>query len=218
MLTRGGRSKPCNEECSIIKNRKQAVRQNFSSFVSFLCCYGRYMKIGHYISILWFLLPSFFLFTPLILRLCRAISSQPRHVKQQYLPHMSSQYGELRPTSSWDRFVSLGHPSKFQRVSHLGFVTAATSLNGSQPNFARCLRVSWAGRVCIHIRRLFAPNGILPSAKFTLRLSLALSYIDSVTARQSSSGRQPNCGVEQRAPPLFGRAAITLSIGPHSSC
>jgi len=28
-------------------------------------------------------------------------------------------------------------------------------------------------------------------------------------------GRQPNCGVEQRAPPVFGRAAITLGIGPH---
>jgi len=29
------------------------------------------------------------------------------------------------------------------------------------------------------------------------------------------SGRQPNCGVEQREPPMFGRATITL--GPHSS-
>jgi len=31
-------------------------------------------------------------------------------------------------------------------------------------------------------------------------------------------GRLPNCGVEQRAPPVFGRAAITLGIGgigPH---
>jgi len=26
------------------------------------------------------------------------------------------------------------------------------------------------------------------------------------------------CGVEQKAPPIFGRAAITLGIGPHSSC
>jgi len=26
------------------------------------------------------------------------------------------------------------------------------------------------------------------------------------------------CGVEQRAPPIVGRAAITLGIGPHSSC
>ena len=25
------------------------------------------------------------------------------------------------------------------------------------------------------------------------------------------------CGVEQRAPPMFGRAAITMGIGPHSS-
>jgi len=25
------------------------------------------------------------------------------------------------------------------------------------------------------------------------------------------------CGVEQRAPPKFGRAAITFGIGPHSS-
>ena len=37
-----------------------------------------------------------------------------------------------------------------------------------------------------------APNGILPGAKFTLRPSFAFSYIVSVTARHSSSGRQPN--------------------------
>ena len=41
--------------------------------------------------------------------------------------------------------------------------------------------------------------------------------IGSVTARQSSSGHQPNCGIEQRAPPIFGREAITIGIGPHSS-
>jgi len=56
---------------------------------------------------------------------------------------MSSQYGELRSTNGWDRFGCLGHPSEFQRVSHLSFVTAATSLNGSQPNFAWCLAISW---------------------------------------------------------------------------
>jgi len=37
-----------------------------------------------------------------------------------------------------------------------------------------------------------APDGILPCGKFTLRPSLAFSYIGSVTARHSSSGRQPN--------------------------
>jgi len=53
--------------------------------------------------------------------LCWAISSQLRHVstirkkfvKQQYLLHMSSQYGELRPTSGWDRSGSLGTPANF---------------------------------------------------------------------------------------------------------
>jgi len=28
-------------------------------------------------------------------------------------------------------------------------------------------------------------------------------------------GVEPNCGMEQRALPIFGRAAITLGIGPH---
>jgi len=76
--------------------------------------------------------------------LCRAIFSPLRHVstiekklvKQQYLLHMSPQYGELRPTSGWDRFVSLGHPSYFQRLPRLGSVSARQSSTDRQPNFA----------------------------------------------------------------------------------
>ena len=37
---------------------------------------------------------------------------------------MSPQYGELRPTSGWNRFSSLGYPCKFQLVSRLGSITA----------------------------------------------------------------------------------------------
>jgi len=37
---------------------------------------------------------------------------------------MSPQYGERRPTTSWDRSGSLRHPCKFQRVSRLGSITA----------------------------------------------------------------------------------------------
>jgi len=37
---------------------------------------------------------------------------------------MSPQYGELRPTSGWDRLTSLGYPCKFQLVSRLRSVTA----------------------------------------------------------------------------------------------
>jgi len=92
-------------------------------------------------------------------------------VKQQYLLHMSSQYGELRRTNGWDRLASLGHPGKFQGLSRLGFVTAPTSLNGGQPNFARCLAVSWAGTLYIHFSELLPLSGIVPGAKFTMRPS-----------------------------------------------
>ena len=64
------------------------------------------------------------------------IDNRKNLVKQQYLLYMSPQYGELRPTSGWDSFVSLGHPCKFQLVSHLGSITARHSSSGHQPNFA----------------------------------------------------------------------------------
>ena len=73
------------------------------------------------------------------------IDNREKLVKQQYRFHMCSQYGELWPTSGWDRFGCLEHPSKFKRFSLLDFVTAATSLKECQQNFARCLAVSWAG-------------------------------------------------------------------------
>ena len=93
-----------------------------------------------------------------ITQLCLAISSQLRHVsiirkkvvKQQYVLQMSWQYGELLFTNGWDQLASFGHPSKFQWVLCLGFVTAATSLTAGQPNFARCLVVSWAGTLHVY--------------------------------------------------------------------
>jgi len=39
------------------------------------------------------------------------IDNRKKIVKQQYLSDISLQYGELRLTSGWDRFVYLGHPS-----------------------------------------------------------------------------------------------------------
>jgi len=49
----------------------------------------------------------------------------------------------------------------------LAFVTAATSLTGGQPNFARCMAVSWPGTLYIQFRDILPPDGILPRAKFT---------------------------------------------------
>ena len=82
-----------------------------------------------------------------------------KKLKQQYLPHMPLQYGELRPLAA--EIVSLvwGTPANFN-----GFRVLVALLHGLQ---------YWA------------------SAKL--------------------------CRVEQRAPPIFDRAAITLGIGLHSS-
>ena len=44
-----------------------------------------------------------------------------------------------------------------------------------------------------------------------------VSRLGSVTARHSSSGLQPNFAALYRGRNLFGRATITLGIGPHSS-
>jgi len=70
-----------------------------------------------------------------IAQLCRAISSQPRHVltigkkllKQQYVLKMSPQYGEHRLTNGWDRSGSLSTPANFN-----GFRVLAALLHGSQ--------------------------------------------------------------------------------------
>jgi len=132
------------------------------------------------------------------------IDSRKKHVKQQYV---SSQYGEL--TNGWDRCGSLGHPSKFQRVSRLVVFTAPTSLNGGQLNIARCLAVSWAGTLCIgFIGGALARWRNFARCKIQTRLSLAFSYIGIVTARHSNSGRQPNFAA-------FSRGRHLYSAGGH---
>ena len=100
---------------------------------------------------------------------------------------------------------SLGHPSKFQQVSRLSFLTPLTSLNRGQPNFARCLAVSWAGTLYIHFRGFLPPNRILRGAKFTLcsSSSLVFSYVGSVTAQHSSSRHQPNFAAFSRGCHLY---------------
>jgi len=56
-------------------------------------------------------------------------------VKQQYVLQMSSQYGDLWTTSGWDRFVSLGHSTKFQMLSRLGSITAWHVVVGGSQTF-----------------------------------------------------------------------------------
>jgi len=88
----------------------------------------------------------------------KAIIDNRKNVRQQCLLHMSSQYGELRPTNDWDLFESLGHPGKFQRVSRLSIVTARHSSIGRQPYSAErpsrwaLAHISSFGCFCIHLR------------------------------------------------------------------
>ena len=107
---------------------------------------------------------------------------------------MSSQYGERLPTNGWDWFTSLGHPSKFQRVSVLGFVTAPTSLNGGQPNLAP--HNVWPSAGLLHYMYIF--GGSCPITEFCqVQNSLCVQVlrspiIGSIIARHLSSGHQPN--------------------------
>jgi len=157
-------------------------------------------------------------------------------VKWQFLPHMSSPYGELRLFSGWDPLASLRHPGKFQWVSRLAFVTAVTSLTGGQPNFARCLAVSWAATLFMLFRRLLHRakfcQGQVPLTEFcpvqntpftqVLRSRILAALLPGTPAADVSQTlrrgtRNGITELSQRAPPIFGRAAITLGIGPHSS-
>jgi len=92
-----------------------------------------------------------------IAQLCRAIFSQLRHiltigkmlVKQQCVLHMFLRYGELRPTSSWDRFGSLwsrflslfrssGVPSNFDWFRVLAALLHGTLVVGVSRTLRRC--------------------------------------------------------------------------------
>ena len=116
----------------------------------------------------------------------------------------------------------MGHLSKFQRVSRLGFLTAATSLTGGQPKFARCLAVSCAGTLYIHFG-----GGLLPLTEFcqlqysryvqVLRSPILAALLHGTPAADVSQTlfRGKRNGVtelSQRAPPIFGWASAHILV------
>ena len=107
--------------------------------------------------------------------------------KQQYLCHMSLQYGELRPTDGWDLLASLGHPCKFQQVSRLGSVTTRYSSSGRQSNFAASNRgrhlysAGWPSRWAL--AHVLVYSDFVASFQFETEicdLCLANSYIQTI--------------------------------------
>ena len=73
------------------------------------------------------------------------INSLKKLVKQQYLLHMSSQYGALRPTSGWDRSGSLGTPANFNGFRVLAALVHGTVVVG----VSQTLRRWTEGATCI---------------------------------------------------------------------
>jgi len=134
-----------------------------------------------------------------IAQICRAISLQLRQVstigkkivKQQYLFHISSQYGELRPTSGCDQFGCLGYPSKFSTgfTSWLRYYSDVTQRKPTK------LCTMFGHLLGCYLYTHF--RGSCPVTEFckvqnSLCVQVLLTYIGSITAWHSSSGRQPN--------------------------
>jgi len=84
--------------CNFLANCCDYARKQYKAPISFSPeVYETLSKTGSRIRILYLLTGP--------------IGKKP--VKQQYLLHMYSQRGELRPTSGWDLFGSLGPPTNF---------------------------------------------------------------------------------------------------------
>jgi len=105
-------------------------------------------------------------------------------------PRNMANCGPLTPD-----IVSLvwGTPANFNR-----FRILASLLHGRHSTEVnKSLQDVWPSsglvpKLYIHFWELLPPDGIFPAAEFTLHPSFAFSYIGSVTARHSSSVRQPN--------------------------
>ena len=118
------------------------------------------------------------------------IDNRKKLVKQQYLLHVSSQYGEphqwLRSVYQFGapQQISTGFPYWLRYGSDVAH-RRTTKLCTMFDRLLGCYTV-------YTFQRILSPNGILPGTKVTLCPSLAFSYIGSVTAWHSSSGHQPN--------------------------
>jgi len=79
------------------------------------------------------------------------IDNRKKLLKQQYLTHMSPQYGKLRPSNSWDCFGCLVHPSNFN-----GFRILPSLLQRRHsPEANQTLLNVWPSPVLVHYICIF---------------------------------------------------------------
>jgi len=123
--------------------------------------------------------------------------------------------------------VSLGNPSKFQRVSHLRFIYCTDIAQRRSTILCTVFgRLLCYSTLYTHFGGSWPLTGFFQVQNSLCVQVLALSYIGSITAWHRAVGvsqtlrrgtRNAIKELSQRAPPIFGRSAITLGIGPHSS-
>jgi len=155
---------------------------------------------------------------------CPAISSQLRHIStigknssssniSSTCAHNMANFGPLTAEICWRVWSTQQISTGF--VSWLRYCTDVVQRTSTKlcRMFGRLL-----GWYTIYtFWGLLPPNAILPAAKFTLRPSLAFSHIGSVTARHSTSGRQPNFVAWYREwnYGTFAQGASYIRLGSH---
>jgi len=139
-------------------------------------------------------------------------------VKQQYLLPTSSQYGRLRPTNGWDRFTSFNRFRILASLLHYS-PEANQTLHDLWPSYGlvHYIYIFW---VFCHLTEFYYVQNSL--CVQVLRSSILEALLHGTPAAGLSQNlrhgtRNGITELSQRAPPIFGWAAITLGIGPHSS-
>jgi len=115
------------------------------------------------------------------------------------------------------RLAGNAGPKKSPKIRHLGTIAQLCRAISLHLRHVSTIGKNLVNSNARHMSSQYSE--LRPTSGWDLLASLGhptafqqVSRLGSVTARHSSSRRQSNCGVEQRAPPIFGMAAITLGI------
>jgi len=128
-------------------------------------------------------------------------------------PQNTANVGPLMAEICWRVWCTRANFNRFR-------VLASLLQQRWSPEANQTLHVVWPSPGLVHYTHfpeLLPPDGILPGSKFTLRPSLAFSYIGSVTARHSSSGRQRNFAASYKEwnYGTFAEGATYIRLGGH---
>jgi len=143
-------------------------------------------------------------------------------VKLLYILHMSNNMVNFGPLAAEIGLPDCGSPANFN-----GFRLLASLLHRRHsPQANQTLHNVWLSPrlvhgVYIYFSGLLSPKGFFVRCKIhSATTSCPVLYWHSSSGREPTLRRGTRNGIKElspKAPPIFGRAAITLGIGPHSS-